>query len=271
MPFKSVLRFSVCALIVFLQMSCGKFNHLQKTGTPQEKLTAAIEYYNNGDNYKAGVLLEDITPILKGKGEAETALYYLANNYYKQKQYIMSAYYFKDFYMTYPRSKYVEETMYMNVYSLYLNSAEYNLDQTSTYDCLKAMSTFLTRYPKTIYLEQCNSIVDELNTKLMHKAFEHSMMYHKVGNYKSAVVAIGNFINEYPNSIYAEKAYFTRFTSQYHLAKNSVEGKIQEDRYILAIEFYQIFMDKYPNTIHKNAASDMYDDIIKRLEKIKLK
>lgn len=271
MPFKRVLLFIVSVCIVFVQVSCGKFNHLQKTGTPQEKLTAAIDYYNNGDNYKAGVLLEDITPILKGKGEAETALYYLANNYYKQKQYIMSAYYFKDFYLTYPRSKYVEETMYMNVYSLYLNSPEYNLDQTSTYDCLKAMTTFLTRYPQTIYLEQCNKIVDELNSKLMHKAFEHSMMYHRVGNYKSAVVAIGNFIKEYPTSTYSEKAYFTRFTSQYHLAKNSVQGSIQEERYLLALEFYQVFMDKFPDTIHKAAAIDMYDDIIRRLEEIKSK
>ena len=271
MPFKSFRTFVICLLIVFLHVSCGDFNHLQKTGTPQEKLSKAIEYYNSGDNYKAGVLLEDVSPILKGKDEAEDALYYLANNYYKQEQYMMSAFYFKDFYLTYPRSKRVEETMYMHVYSLYHNSPEYNLDQTSTYECLKALTTFLTRYPHTTYLEKCTEIAEELNNKLTHKAFQHSMMYHKVGNYKSAVVALSNFIKEYPNSTYAEEAYFTLFTSQYHLAKNSVEGSIQIERYHKAVEFYQVFADKFPDSKYKKDADVDYDDIIKRLNEIKSK
>jgi outer membrane protein assembly factor BamD len=269
MPFKSFAILTIGLLIAFLQVSCGNFNKLQKTGTPQEKLSKAIEYYNGGDYYKAGVLLEDVAPILKGKDEAEDALYYLANNYFKQKQFMMSAFYFKDFYLTYPRSKRVEETMYMHVYSLYQNSPEFNLDQTSTFECLKALTVFLTRYPNTVYLEECNKMADELNNKLTHKAFQHSMMYHKVGNYKSAVVAIGNFIKEHPNSKYAEEAYYTRFTAQYHLAKNSVQGKTQINRFHHAIEHYQIFADKFPESKFKGSAEVDYDDIVKQLNEIK--
>ena len=271
MPIKRLSTYFIGLLIVFLQVSCGEFNHLQKTGTPAEKLSKAIEYYNSEDYYKAGVLLEDVAPLLKGQEGAEDASYYLANNFYKQKQYMMSAFYFKDFYLTYPRSTRVEESMYMHVYSLYLNSPEYNLDQTSTYECLKALSSFISRYPRTIYMDQCNEIANNLNTKLMHKAFEHSMMYHKVGNYKSAVVAIGNFIKDYPNSTYVEDAYFTLYTSQYHLAKKSVQGKVQTDRYFVALQYYQEFLDKFPNTKHKKQANLYYDDIVKELERIKSK
>ncbi|MGN6645702.1 MAG: outer membrane protein assembly factor BamD, partial [Cytophaga sp.] len=175
-----LLKYFICLPIVFLLFSCSDFNRLQKTGTPAEKLSSAIKYYNEEDYYKAGVLLEDVSPLLKGQDGAEDAAYYLANNYYKQKQYMMSAFYFKDFYLTYPRSTRVEESMYMHVYSLYMNSPEYNLDQTSTYECLKALSNFVTRYPRSIYMDQCNEIASVLNAKLIHKAFEHSMMYHKV-------------------------------------------------------------------------------------------
>lgn len=269
MPLKRYVIYSICIPMLLLHMSCSDFSRLQKTGTPEEKLAKAIEYYNADETYKAGLLLEDVSPILKGKAEAEQALYYLANNYFKQKQYIMSAFYFKDFYLTYPRSKFVEETMYMHVYSLYLSSADYNLDQQSTYECLKALAVFSTRYPNTMYLKECETIYTELNAKLMHKAYEHSMMYHKVGNYKSAVVAISNFIKDYPTSPYLDKSYFTRFEAQYHLAKNSVEGKIQMERYQQAIEYYQLFIDKFPDSKHKKAAGEYYDKIVKALEEFK--
>jgi outer membrane protein assembly factor BamD len=269
MPLKRLFTYSLSLLILTLHVSCSDFSRLQKTGSPEEKLSKAIEYYDTDDNYKAGVLLEDVTPLLRGKADAEKAAYYLANNYFKQDQFMLSAFYFKDFYLTYPRSKHVEETMYMHIYSLYKNSAEYNLDQTSTYECLKAMSGFVTRYPNSVYMDQCNVIASELNHKLMHKAFLHSMMYHKVGNYKSAVVAINTFIKEYPSSIYLEDSYFTRFEAQYHLAYNSVHGTIQLERYFQALEYYQLFVEKYADSKHKSKANDYYDKIIKSIEEIK--
>lgn len=271
MPLNRISAFSVCFLIITMLSACSDFSRLQKNGTPEEKLSRAIEYYNEDENYKAGSLLEDVSPLLRGKAEAETALYYLANNYFKQKQYVMSAFYFKDFYLTYPRSKLVEETMYMHVYSLYKSSADYNLDQQSTYECLKALTVFSTRYPNTTYLKECETIYTELNGKLMQKAFEHSMMYHKVSNYKSAVVAITNFIKDYPTSPYLETSYFTRFEAQYHLAKNSIQGQIQIDRYYKAIEYYQLLNDKFPDNNYKKASIEYYDKSLEVLEELKSK
>jgi len=261
----------ILIIVAFFQVSCGDFARIQKTYTPEEKMAKAIEYYNKGENFKAGALLEEILPILKGKAEAEDALYYLANNYFKQEQYMMSAYYFKDFYLTYPRSKRVEESMFMYVKSLYLDSPIYNLDQTNTHDCMKAMSNFMTRYPRSQYAEECNTMSDALSKKLMQKSFEHSTIYHRVGNYKSAVVALGNFIKDYPSTIYTEEACYLRFYSQYKLAKNSIEGKIQEERYKLAIDHFHIFVDKYPESKFRKNAETIQSKILKELEEIKLK
>jgi len=269
MPFKFSLYHLLIIVLAGILFSCSDFARIQKSGTTEEKMTKAIEYYNKGDYYKAGVLLDDIAPLMKGKAEAEDAGYYLAYNYYKQDQFVMSAYYFKDFYLTYPRSKRVEEAMYMHINSLYMDSPEYNLDQTSTFECLRAMSNFLTRYPKTQYLDQCNKITQELNDKLTKKAYYNAVAYEKVGNFKSAVVAISNFLKDYPVSEYSEEAYYLRFLSQYKLAKNSIEGKVQINRYYEAIEYYQVYVDKFPGTKHKKASEEMYDSIIESLESIK--
>ena len=96
-------------------------------------------------------------------------------------------------------------------------------------------------------------------------------MYHKVGNYKSAVVALSNFIKEYATSPYAEEAHYLRFYSQHKLAKNSIEGKIQEDRFYLAVEFYHTFVDKYPDSKYKKSSEGYYDSIMESLEEIKSK
>ena len=63
-------------------VGCGKFNRLQKSGDLDAKVKGAIEYYENKDYYKAGVLLEEILPLVRGRSDAEKATFYLANTHY---------------------------------------------------------------------------------------------------------------------------------------------------------------------------------------------
>jgi outer membrane protein assembly factor BamD len=254
---------------LLIMTACNKFGRLQKHGTPDEKLKAAIEYYNKKDYYKAGVLLDDVVPLLKGRQGAEDAMYYHAYNYFAQKQYMMSAYYFKDFYLTFPRSLRLEEMMYMHIKSLYFDSPHYNLDQSSTYECLKAMDVFLQRYPNTQYKEDCNMILQDLTLKLAQKSFEGASLYHKVGNYKAAVVSLNNFIDNYGNSMYAERAYYLRIESQYLLAKHSVHGKVQIERYQDVIPYFQTFVDRFPSSDFRKKSEEYYDLTIEALEQLK--
>lgn len=235
------------------------------------KLEGGIKFYNKKDYYKSSVLLEEIAPLLKGRAEAEKALYYLAYDYYEQEQFPMSSFYFKELYSTYNRSEYHEESMFMYAKSLYRESPAYNLDQQSTYESLKAIQAFINRYPKSKYLDECNKIMDELTSQLERKDSEHAKLYHKVHNYKSAVVALTNFMEQYPNSVYLEEIALTRIESQYHLAKNSVVGKVQIERYYDAIGFYRSFAEKFPSSKYLPEAKDYADLSESELGKIKSK
>ncbi|MFN8414778.1 MAG: outer membrane protein assembly factor BamD [Cytophagaceae bacterium] len=260
--------FYILSLVVLLS-ACNRFAKFQRNASPDEKLTKAIEYYNKKDYYKAGVLLEEIVPILKGKQGAEDASYYFAYNYYMQKQYVMSSYYFKDFYMTYPRSARVEECMFMNVKSLYNSSPEYNLDQEYTYNAIKALNTFLDRYPKTQYMEECNKMADELNAKLVKKAYESAYLYYKIHNYKSATIALTNFLKDYPSTEYTEAAMYYRVEAQLKLAKNSVEGEKQIERYYDVVDYYQMYADRFPKGQYAKEALDAYDYAVNQLNSLK--
>jgi outer membrane protein assembly factor BamD len=248
----------LAGLALIVSVGCSRFNKLQKHGTLEEKLKAAIEYYDDKEYYKANTLLEEILPLVRGRIEAERATFYLAYTHYKQKEYVMSSYYFREFALTYPRSEYTEEAVFMHGKSQYMDSPEYNLDQTSTEGAIKYLQEYANKYPTGKYMEETNKLLDELSSKVRFKTYENCKLYAKIRNYKSAVVAIQGFLDAYPDTEYSEEMYYLRFESQYYLAKNSIESK-QLDRYYEAIEFYHNFVDKYPGSKYVKQAEAFYE------------
>jgi len=255
---------------LLLGTSCSKFSKLQKSGSLDEKLAAAIAYYKSEDYFKAGTLLEEILPLVRGRAEAEEATFYLAYTHFQQDEYIMSSYYFKEFYQTYPRSEHTEEATYMHAKSMYMDSPQYNLDQTNTEGAVKYLQEYANKYPEGKYMEEATKLLDELSAKLRLKSYENSKLYFKTHNYKSAVVAVKSFIDMYPDSEYTEEMYFVRFESQYYLAKHSVEHK-QLDRYYEAIDFYHNFVDKYPSSKYVKDAEELYGDCQLQIQELTTK
>jgi outer membrane protein assembly factor BamD len=257
-------------LILFMTLtSCSKFHRIQKHGTLDQKLEAGIAYYEKKDYYKSATLLEEIVPLLKGQAKADVALFYLAYDYYMQEQYPMSTFYFQEFYQTYHRSDKHEEAMFMYCKSLYKESPIFNLDQTNTFQCLKAIQSFVNKYPKSLYVLECNYMVDDLNSKLERKDYEHAKLYHKIHNYKAAVVALTNFMDQYPMSQFNEEIAYIRIESQYELAHHSIHGKVQLERYYDAIGFYRSFIEKFPNSKYATHAKHVSDKCEAELTKLK--
>ncbi|WP_064198381.1 MULTISPECIES: outer membrane protein assembly factor BamD [Emticicia] len=260
--FVSVLLFSACS---------SKFMKLQKKGTTEEKYKAANDYYKKGDFYKAGILFEEIIPLLKGDSLAENAQFYNAYAQYQQKQYSMSAYLFKSFYATYANSPMAEEAFYMYANSMYKDSPNFNLDQSSTLTAIDALQTFINSYPESKYAESCNQDLKDLRHRLEEKAYEKAKLYYKtsgvtIANFKAAVVAIDNFQKDFPDSEYIEELSFLKVQSQYDLATVSFENK-QRERFADALKFYEDFIDKYPKSKYIKQAEKVYDGSTKGLEK----
>ncbi len=146
-------------LTVLLVSSCGKFSKLQKSGTDDEKYKAALDYYKAADFYHAGLLFEELIPLLKGSTESEMAQFYYAYTQYHQQQYNMSQYLFKKFYDTYARSDYAQEAFYMHAFSLYKDSAPHTLDQTSTLTAISALQDFINTYPESGFRKECTEYI----------------------------------------------------------------------------------------------------------------
>jgi len=259
--------------LILFYTSCSKFRQIQKSDDWEVKYRAALEYYDKEDYYKASVLIEEILPILRGRPEAERIQFYFAYSYYYQKQYIMSAHYFQTFFTIYSRSEYAEEAMYMHAYSLYLDSPDYELDQTNSRDAISAMQTFINRYPQSKYANDANQIIDQLQLKLEKKAYENAIQYYRLEKYNggealvAALIAFDNFQDDFPDSNFNEDISFLKIEAAYKLAKQSIRSKMRE-RLMTAIEHYQYFIDNYPQSDYVKNAENIYTNCLEELEKL---
>ena len=256
-----ISRLTVLFLLIgtLLLGSCASgYQKLLKSTDVNKKYEAAVTYYDKGDFFRAGTLLEDLIPLLKGRPEAEKAQFYFANTNYKQRNYVLSAFYFKTFTDTYPNSEYAEEASYLHAKSLFLDSPGFELDQTNTVSALESIQDFLNRYPTSKFKDETENMSQELQKKLENKAFESAKLYYQLRYNQAAVVALTNFQQQFPASAFAEQAGFLRITAQYAWAQESVESK-QRERFLEAVSFYQQYLDAYPKSKNLKAAQDMYD------------
>lgn len=258
--------------VVFLLGSCSPFSKLQKSGSDDAKYKGALAYYKKGDWYRAGLLFEELIPVLKGSNESEMAQFYYAYTQYQQGQYLLSATLFKKFYETFARSDYAQEAMYMYAYSLYRDTPSFNLDQSNTLTATSALQDFINAYPDSKYRDDATKQILDLRGKLERKAYEKAKLYYKtsgfnIASYKSSVIAINNFQREFPDSQYNEELAFLKVDAEYSLALNSLENK-QKERYTEAMSYHQAFVDKYPNSKFLKQSEKMYETSQKEIERL---
>ncbi|MEM9830949.1 MAG: outer membrane protein assembly factor BamD [Bacteroidota bacterium] len=258
--------FIVFVVISTSLLGCSEYRDLLKKGSWEEQYEAALEYYEAKDYYRATVLLENVLPIIRGTQKSEDAQFYYAYAHYYEQKYILSAHYFKEFYETYSRSEKAQEAMFMHAYSLYLESPNPSLDQSSTKEAIDAMQRFINRHPYSDYKERAEAILDQLQEKLELKAFKNAKQYYDLDRYDAAIISLDNFQKDYPDSDMNEAASYYKLEAQFQLAEKSIVTK-QRDRYYTAIEFYQNFIDKYPESDFIPQAETIYESSLDKVQK----
>ncbi len=253
---------------VLLGTSCSKFRRIEKNPDWRVKYEASMAYYAKKDYYRASVLLEQIMPVIRGLPESEKGQFTLAYCQYYQKLYLLASEQFRTFYETYGRSSSAEESRYMYAYSLYKSAPDSNLDQTESIQAMTSMQEFLNRYPSSKFRDQALEVIFTIQARLEEKGFANASQYYKMRNYKSAIVALGNFINNFPDSKYVEDAHFLIVISHYKLAEKSILSK-QKERYQGVVDDYIQFLDRYPNSPYLKEAERYYVDSLDKLGKLK--
>jgi outer membrane protein assembly factor BamD len=253
-------------LVVVLFASCNEYQKALKNDDVAVKFEMGTKLYEAGKYTKAIRLFEQIAPAYRGKPQAEKLFYMFAQSYYKTKQYYLAGYQFESFVSGYPKSEKVQEAAYLGSKSYSMLSPVYSLDQTETFKAIDKLQAFIDTYPNSEYLGEANKTVKLLTEKIERKVYENAKGYNTILDYKSAIVALDNFITDYPGTPFKEDALFYKFDSAYQLGINSVPSKMEE-RLNVAKTAYSSLIKFDAETKYKEKANEMLARIEQDLQK----
>ncbi len=252
---KNRVLFLLAASLLLSLASC-KFSRLVKSGSVDEKYEAAVKLYNEKDYSRALQLFDQLVGAMRATDKSERIYYFYAYCYFNQRDFTLASYYFKRYTTNFPNTPYTEECLYMSAYCNYLNSPEYSLDQTITYEALKELQLFTNMYPTSKRVSECNDLIDKLREKLEQKDYKVAKMYYRMDDYTASVKSLANILKEFPDTKHKEEIMFLIFKSYHRFAKQSVLEKKQE-RHVKAIVAYNEFVAQYPESMWIEEANDL--------------
>lgn len=264
--------------------SCGEYNKVLKYANYEYKYEAAKSYFGKGQYAKSATILEEIVTILKGLDNAEEALYMLAMSYYNQADYVTASHYFTQYYTTYPRGTYTELARFHSGKSLYLDTPEPRLDQTSTYKAIEELQMFMEYFPESNRKSEAQIMIFSLQDKLVMKDYLSAKLYYDLGayngnasmtadgqingnNFLACITTAQNALNDYPYTSMREELSILLLRAKYKLGTESVEEK-KEDRMREAIDEYYAFKNEFPESKYIKEVEDIYEDASKYVKEL---
>ena len=226
------------------------------------KYKAAEAYYDTGEYRRANRLYEQILPSYRGKPHAQRVIFYFADTYLQTKDYYLAAYQFESFVKSFPKSDKLQEASFLAAKCYYLLSPRYSLDQTNTNDALDKLQIFIDNYPNSEFLDEANSYVQELQTKLEKKDFEISKQYYTIRDYKAAIKSLDNLsvlILEHPT----EDALYYKFLLPMKSTNSVYYKKLERLKDLQGI--YDIITRYYPETLFLEDLDDKMERVAKEI------
>lgn len=252
--------------VIVLFSSCNEYQKALKSEDVAVKFDVATKMYEAKSYNKALRLFEQIAPSYRGKPQAEKLFYMFSQTYFKTKQYYLAGYQFESFVSSYPKSEKAQEAAFLGAKSYSMLSPVFSLDQTDTTKAIEKLQTFIDTYPNSEYLPEANIIMKNLNEKIEKKVFENAKGYNTISDYKSALVALDNFIADYPGTPFKEEALYYKLDSAYQLGINSIPSKMEERLNVAKVAHANLIKFK-ADTKYKQKADEMLVRIEKDLQK----
>ena len=261
-----ILLFAPCFMLL---ESCSEYSNVLKSNDYEYRYEAAKALYADGHYRQAAELFSLLLAPLKGTSYGEESLYMLGESNLKAKDYESAVMFFKKYYQLYPKGSYMGLSRYNTGYSLYKQTPDIRLDQSSTMEAIKEFQNFLDYCPETTLKEQAHQIIYDMQDKLVQKEYQSAKLYYDLGtytlnciyggnNYEACVVTAQNALKDYPyaSANRREELSILTLRAKYHLARQSVEERRLE-RFRDAIDEYYAFQNDYPESKYLKEATSI--------------
>ena len=259
--------FSFLLLISLMLISCRSNDLIRPGDTIEVAFEKAMSQYREGDFPEAAQAFETVVSIGRGTDIGQEAQYYLAESYYNDGRYLLAASEYERYAQFYPNSFRREVVDFKRAECYYFLSPRYRLDQSYTRQAIESLRLFNSRYPDSEYAEKSAQYITELREKLAHKKYSAANFYKRTNRYQAAAVYYDLVIDDYPETEWAERSLVEQMESYILYAENSVPER-QEERFRLALESYNTYMQLFPRGLYRSKMEDFYDRAQAGLESV---
>lgn len=253
--------FAFLLLFSYFFSACSDYQKVLNKGATDEQYKLAVELYEQKKFGKALRLFEKVTPTYRGKPQMERIQFMVAQSNFNEKLYSEAGYYFERFTNNYPNSSKKEEAAYLSAYSYMLASPRFSVDPTETEKAITALQSFINTYPNSEKIIEANQNYKELRGKLEKKYFEIAKTYYRTAdfdlrNYKAAIQAFDNLLEDYLGTKYKEEALLYRLKAAHDFVLKSTDRR-KPERIKEAIAAYEKLKRNFPETKFKEEADEM--------------
>ncbi|MAP71323.1 MAG: hypothetical protein CMF81_05565 [Candidatus Marinimicrobia bacterium] len=155
----------------------------------------------------------------------DDALFYLGETYYYMGDKLLAIAEYDRLIRRMSFSPYVEKARYRICESYVILSPKYFRDQTYSEKAIEKLQEFIDDYPNSDKREEAQSNIKILRNKLSRKVYDTGILYIKMEEYKSALIAFKQVVDLYYDSEYNELAHMK--TIACYIYRNEFEEALQ--------------------------------------------
>lgn len=247
--------------------SCRSSDLIQPGDTIDVAYEKAMSQYEQEEYGDAARALETVISIGRGTDYGRDAQYYLAESYFKDRRYLLAASEYERFLQFHPNSSRREEVTFKEALSYYHLSPRFRLDQSYTENAIEKFRLFLSRFPNSERADEAAEYIDELRSKLAREDYNAADFYMRTDRYNAAAIYYDIVIDKYPDTQWAERALVRQIEAYILYAENSVPAR-QEERFEMALESYDRYLQLFPEGDNRSDAEDLFDRAMDGLESV---
>ncbi|MEE9572437.1 MAG: outer membrane protein assembly factor BamD [Candidatus Neomarinimicrobiota bacterium] len=137
----------------------------------------------------------------------DDAQFYLAESYFKNKEYILAISEYERLTRKMKYSPFVEKCRWRICEAYVAESPKYYHDPSNTHKALQKLQEFIDEYPDSEFSDEASKTIKKLRNKLGEKMLETAILYQKLHAYDSAIVAFEDLLRQYYDTDFAEEAH----------------------------------------------------------------
>lgn len=238
--------------------ACASKNQIRSGDTLDVAYEKAMRMYTNRKYVDAARGFETVLSIGRGSTIAQDAQWYLADSYFKSRDFVMATAEYQRYHGNYPRSDRRSEAEFMEGLCYVRLSPRHNLDQSDTYKAIEMMQLYLARYPNSERTREAAGLIDELREKLARKQHTAGLLYLRLQSFEAAAIYFGLTIDQFPETKWAEISLAKQVESYLLLADKSVDAK-KKERYELVLESVVKYVQLFPNGKNRSLVENFRD------------